>query len=85
MRSPSSLWAGRAPRRSGKIIRPIVHIVNACTRAAGESPLATILREGTVAGLGNHTLLFARDGSECPIDGSGAPIRNQHDAVIGVV
>jgi len=43
------------------------------------------LREGTVAGLGNHTLLFARDGSECPIDGSGAPIRNQHDAVVGVV
>ena len=33
--------------------------------------------EGTVVGLANHTLLIATDGTERPIDDSGAPIRNE--------
>jgi PAS domain S-box-containing protein len=35
--------------------------------------------------LGNHTLLIAPDGTESPIADSGAPIRDENGAVIGVV
>jgi PAS domain S-box-containing protein len=44
-----------------------------------------VLREGVVAGLANHTLLIRKDGSEGPIDDSGAPIRSAHGAITGAV
>ena len=44
-----------------------------------------MLREGTVVGLANHTVLVARDGAERPIADSGAPIRDAQGAIIGVV
>jgi signal transduction histidine kinase/ActR/RegA family two-component response regulator len=44
-----------------------------------------VLREGTVVGLGNHTLLTDRFGTERPIDDSAAPIRDRDGAVAGVV
>jgi PAS domain S-box-containing protein len=50
-----------------------------------ESPVAKILREGTVVGLANHTLLLARDGTEIPIDDSGAPIRDTAGTIRGTV
>ena len=40
---------------------------------------------GVVVGLANHTLLIAADGSERPIDDSGAPIRNRDGRIVGVV
>jgi len=44
-----------------------------------------VLREGTVVGLANHTVLIARDGTETPIDDSGAPIRDQSGKIQGTV
>ena len=38
-----------------------------------------------MVGLANHTALIARDGTEVPIDDSGAPIRNAEGEIIGVV
>ena len=43
------------------------------------------LREGLVVGLENHTILIKKDGSECPIDDSAAPIRNEQGHVSGCV
>ena len=43
------------------------------------------MREGTIVGLANHSLLIARDGTERPIDDSAAPIRNEAGEVAGVV
>ncbi len=60
-------------------------IVNEETRNTVEDPVTKVLREGTVVGLANHTILIARDGSERPIADSGAPIRDQDGAIIGVV
>ena len=40
---------------------------------------------GADRGLGNHTLLIARDGSERPIDDSAAPISESDGQVVGVV
>ncbi len=52
----------------------VFKIVNEHTRAAVESPVAKVLRAGTVVGLANHTVLIARDGLEHAIEDSGAPI-----------
>ena len=43
------------------------------------------LKEGTVVGLANHSLLIARDGEERPIDDSAAPLRNDEGDVSGCV
>ena len=43
------------------------------------------MKHGTVQGLANHTVLIARDGSECDIADSCAPIRNRDAQVIGAV
>jgi PAS domain S-box-containing protein len=60
-------------------------IVNEQTRKPVENPVARVLREGTVVGLANHTLLLARDGAERPVDDSAAPIRDEAGKVAGVV
>jgi PAS domain S-box-containing protein len=38
-----------------------------------------------VVGLANHTILIKKDGSECPIDDSAGPIRNEQGHVSGCV
>lgn len=60
-------------------------IVNEATREVVESPVAKVLRIGGVVGLANPTILIKADGSELAIDDSGAPIRDDHGAIIGVV
>jgi PAS domain S-box-containing protein len=60
-------------------------IVNEERRTKEESPVARVLRDGRVVGLANHTILIARDGTERPIDDSGAPIRGADGSVFGVV
>jgi PAS domain S-box-containing protein len=55
------------------------------TRGAVESHVARVLREGQTAGLANHTLLTARDGTDRPIAGSVAPIRDARGEIAGVV
>jgi len=69
----------------GKHLDDIFRIVNEYTRAAVESPVAKVLREGAVVGLANHTVLMAPDGREIPIDDSAAPIRDADGALQGTV
>ncbi len=76
-------WSLAAAR--GRPIGEVFRIINEETRATVESPVARCLREGRVVGLANHTLLLARDGSERPIDDSGAPVLSRAGAVIGAV
>ena len=47
-----------------------------------ESPAIKALRDGVVVGLANHTVLIRRDGSECPIDDSAAPITDERGACV---
>jgi len=76
-------WSlGDAP---GTQVTEIFNIVNEHTGAAVESPVARVLREGTVVGLANHTILIRKDGTEVPIDDSGAPIRDTEGRIAGVV
>ena len=60
-------------------------IVNAVTRETPVDPVARVLETGQVVGLANHTALIARDGSECQIYDSAAPIRDAEDRMVGVV
>jgi PAS domain S-box-containing protein len=69
----------------GRPLNEVFRIVNEVTRAPVESPVEKVLREGKVVGLANHTVLLARDGTEVPIDDSGAPIRDERGRTSGVV
>jgi PAS domain S-box-containing protein len=69
----------------GQALNAVFRIVNEDTRAPVESPATKALREGTVVGLANHTVLITRDGLDCPIDDSAAPIRNEDGEVSGCV
>ena len=77
----------RAPEAAllGRNLDEVFRIVNEFTRAKVESPVSKVLREGGVMGLSNHTVLIAEDGTEVPIDDSGAPIRSADGAMLGVV
>jgi PAS domain S-box-containing protein len=70
---------------AGRPLEEVFRIIHEYSRAPVESPVAKILREGTVVGLANHTLLLARDGTEIPIDDSGAPIRDTAGTIRGTV
>jgi PAS domain S-box-containing protein len=69
----------------GRPLEAIFDIVNETTRDPVENPVAKVLREGTLAGLANHTVLRSKDGSEVAIDDSAAPIRDEHGRLFGVV
>ena len=69
----------------GQPLERVFQIVNELSRQQVESPATRALREGVVVGLANHTILIKKDGSECPIDDSAAPIRNEHGYVSGCV
>jgi PAS domain S-box-containing protein len=70
---------------AGQDLARVFNIVNEDTRAEVESPVVKVIREGMIVGLANHTLLIARDGTEHPIDDSGAPIRDPGGTITGVV
>ena len=69
----------------GKPLESIFRIVNEETRAVVENPAIRALREGTIMGLANHTMLIRKDGSECAIDDSAAPIRDADGQLVGAV
>src|SRR5581483_6973788 len=70
---------------TGLPLEQIFHIVNEESRQSVENPVNKVIRQGTVIGLANHTVLIARDGREIPIDDCAAPIRGDGAAVSGVV
>ncbi|MDP9151322.1 MAG: PAS domain-containing protein [Myxococcota bacterium] len=69
----------------GRPLAEVFAIFSEKTRAMVESPVTKVLREGTVVGLANHTILRSRGGAEIAIDDSGAPIRDASGTIFGVV
>ena len=70
---------------TGRPVDEIFHIINKETRLPATIPVLATLAHGTIQGLANHTVLIARDGSECDIADSCAPIRDRDGQVIGAV
>jgi len=70
---------------SQKPVTEVFNIVNENTRSEVESPASRVLKGGVIVGLANHTVLLRKDGTEVPIDDSGAPIKDKNGNVTGVV
>lgn len=58
----------------GREMKDVFRIVNQTTREPAFNPVERVLREGTIVGLANHTVLLARGGTEFAIEDSAAPI-----------
>jgi PAS domain S-box-containing protein len=69
----------------GRKLPEVFRIVNEDTLAQAENPVERALRDGTVVGLGNHTLLISKDAVRHPIIDSAAPIRDDAQNTTGVV
>lgn len=70
---------------TGQPLREVFKITNEETRQPTEDPVASVLRDGQIVGLANHTLLTSRNGTERPIHDSAAPIRNGSGQILGAV
>jgi two-component system, cell cycle sensor histidine kinase and response regulator CckA len=80
-----TLTGWTAAEALGRPLLEVFRIIGEETRRPSEDPVSRVLREGTVIGLANNTLLIARDGTERAIADSGAPIRDAEGKTIGVV
>ncbi|TVP44819.1 MAG: hybrid sensor histidine kinase/response regulator [Gemmatimonadales bacterium] len=69
----------------GRPLGEVFVIMNEYTREPSENPVDRVLRDGVTVALANHTILVRRDGTECSIDDSAAPIRDEDDEIAGVV
>jgi PAS domain S-box-containing protein len=69
----------------GNSLEQVFRIINEESHKPAENPVAQVLREGLVVGLGNHTILVAREGIERPIADSCALICDKQGGVTGAV
>src|SRR5882724_3903342 len=69
----------------GRPLDEVFRTVGAADRLPAENPVAQVLRQGTLAGRMDHTVLIRRDGAEFPIHDSGSPIRGDGGEINGVV
>lgn len=76
-------WAEQEAR--GRPLQEVFRILHENTRAPLESPMDRVKRLGTIVALANQTVLIRRDGTEVPLEDSGAPIRDAEGAFSGVV
>lgn len=61
----------------GRPVEEVFRIIHEGTRPPAPLPIAAALATGTVQGLANHTVIIAKDGTECPIADSCSPIRSR--------
>jgi len=66
-------------------LNEVFRIVNEATREPAEDPVAQVKRLNRIVDLAHHTILIRKDGTEINIADSGAPIRDQHGEIIGIV
>ncbi len=66
-------------------VHEIFNIIDRLTRLPSPVPVRDTLAQNAVHGLANHTILIARDGSECDIADSCAPIHTRSGQVVGAV
>jgi len=79
------LTGWREAEATERPLEDVFPIFSEQTRRRAENPVEKVLREGSVVGLANHTVLRSRSGVEVPIDDSAAPIRDARGVLFGVV
>jgi PAS domain S-box-containing protein len=70
---------------AGRPVTDVLVLLNEESRRPADNPVERVLREGTIVGLANHTLLISRAGREIPIDDSAAPVRTDDGGIVGAV
>ena len=85
LNSVAESLTGWKEEAKGQPLEVVFRIVNEDTRKPVENPALRALKQGTIVGLANHTILIAKDGTERPIDDSAAPIRNAAGSIAGSV
>jgi PAS domain S-box-containing protein len=68
-----------------KPLAEIFRVLDSEAQTPMENPGEQALHLGQVVALTDHTVLIARDGTQCAIAGSGSPIRDESGATMGVV
>jgi PAS domain S-box-containing protein len=66
-------------------LREVFVIVNERSREPADNPVYRVLRQGSLVGLANPTILIAKDGREVSIDDSAAPINTDDGRLAGVI
>jgi PAS domain S-box-containing protein len=69
----------------GQPLETVFTILNEETGNKVENPALRAIRDRTIVGLANHTILICRDGKRIPLDDSGAPIVDASGNVLGAV
>jgi PAS domain S-box-containing protein len=69
----------------GRPLEDVFRIVKDTTREPLETPVTKVMRLNSIVGLGDHAALIRKDGTELLVADSGAPIRDQTGATVGVV
>ena len=70
---------------AGKLLDEVLNIIDSVTREKVPSPYTGVMESGKIMVLPRHTVLISRDGRQYRIADSGAPIRDEKHAVLGVV
>jgi diguanylate cyclase (GGDEF)-like protein/PAS domain S-box-containing protein len=63
----------------------VLRIVDGDSREPALDPLAMAIRDNKIVGLSANCVLIRRDGHECAIEDTAAPIRDRHGRVTGAV
>jgi PAS domain S-box-containing protein len=79
------LTGWNAAEARGAPVTEVFPIFNEQTGAPTENPVDRVLKDGSVVGLANHTVLRARTGRDIPIEDSAAPIRSDGGELHGVI
>jgi PAS domain S-box-containing protein len=69
----------------GQPLHNVFDLINEQTRQAVDNPALRAIREGTIVGLANHTVLRTKQGTEVPIDDSASPIKTADGRLLGAV
>jgi diguanylate cyclase (GGDEF)-like protein/PAS domain S-box-containing protein len=69
----------------GLPVSTVFHIINEKTEELAPNPIDSVLQNGEIAGLAEHTTLIRRGGGYFPIEDSAAPIRDAQGAITGAV
>ena len=76
-------WSQR--EAAGRQIHEVFNIINEQTGKPCENLVEKVLAADQIAGLAEHTVLIAKDGTQCMIEDSIAPIFNNESEIIGTV
>ena len=76
-------WSREAA--SGRPLAEVFRIINGRTSHAAVDPARRAIAENKTVGLAANCILIRRDGSECAIEDSAAPIHNRDGRVAGAV